>query len=126
MSTVIDDSPIPFLPLDLSLEIMLSMASCTMASDSASSALVASSSRRIFGRRTSALAIAILCFCPPLSWTPRSPTSVSYFIGRLSMNDAALAKRAASSISCIVGSSSVPSNPYTIFRLIDLAKRVGS
>ena len=40
-------------------------------------ALVASSSISIFGSRSSARAIAMRCFCPPESWTPRSPTSVS-------------------------------------------------
>jgi hypothetical protein len=43
---------------------------------------VASSRRRTRGFRTSALAIAILCFCPPESCTPRSPTSVSYPSGK--------------------------------------------
>lgn len=57
----------------------LSSAACTMVSLSASRADVASSSRRILGLRTRALAMAILCFCPPLSWVPLSPTSVSNF-----------------------------------------------
>lgn len=50
---------------------------CTTASLSASSALVASSSSSTAGRRTSARAMAIRCFCPPLSCTPFSPHSVS-------------------------------------------------
>ncbi|KAL5724960.1 hypothetical protein ACHQM5_008160 [Ranunculus cassubicifolius] len=54
----------------------LSRASCNMHSDSASSALVASSRSSIVGLFRTALAIAILCFCPPESWTPRSPTGV--------------------------------------------------
>ncbi|KAF8087755.1 hypothetical protein N665_0568s0016 [Sinapis alba] len=45
----------------------LSKASCTMLSELASRALVASSSNRIFGSFNIALAIAILCFCPPES-----------------------------------------------------------
>mmetsp|Transcript_78977 Transcript_78977/g.249623 ORF Transcript_78977/g.249623 Transcript_78977/m.249623 type:complete len:89 (+) Transcript_78977:209-475(+) len=55
----------------------LSTALCTKASLSASSALVASSRSSTRGRRTSARAIEIRCFCPPESCTPRSPTSVS-------------------------------------------------
>uniref|UniRef100_A0A0E0G344 Uncharacterized protein n=1 Tax=Oryza nivara TaxID=4536 RepID=A0A0E0G344_ORYNI len=51
-----------------------SRASCTTRSDSVSNALVASSRRRILGDFRIALAIAILCFCPPDIWTPRSPT----------------------------------------------------
>mmetsp|Transcript_27237 Transcript_27237/g.63478 ORF Transcript_27237/g.63478 Transcript_27237/m.63478 type:complete len:86 (-) Transcript_27237:2180-2437(-) len=54
--------------------IIESMACCTCFSDSVSSALVASSKRSTLGLRTSALAIAIRCFWPPDSCTPRSPT----------------------------------------------------
>ena len=57
-----------------------SIASCTSLSDSASSAEVASSSRRIRGSERSARAMATRCFCPPLSLTPRSPTSVAYLM----------------------------------------------
>ena len=56
----------------------LSSASCTTRSDSESNVLVASSSRRILGALIMALAIAILCFCPPDNCTPLSPHSVSY------------------------------------------------
>ena len=45
---------------------------------SVSKADVASSKRRIFGLRTSARAMAILCFCPPEINVPLSPTLVSY------------------------------------------------
>mmetsp|Transcript_73248 Transcript_73248/g.203180 ORF Transcript_73248/g.203180 Transcript_73248/m.203180 type:complete len:82 (+) Transcript_73248:416-661(+) len=55
----------------------LSMASCTKCSDSASSALVASSRSNNFGSINSARAMATRCFWPPLSRTPRSPTSVA-------------------------------------------------
>ena len=55
----------------------LSSAACTVASLSVSNADVASSSKRIVGLRTSARAMAMRCFCPPLSCAPRSPTSVS-------------------------------------------------
>jgi len=51
---------------------------CTICSLAASNALVASSRRRIAGRFTSALAIAIRCFCPPDKATPLVPTLVSY------------------------------------------------
>uniref|UniRef100_A0A9I9EAC6 Uncharacterized protein n=1 Tax=Cucumis melo TaxID=3656 RepID=A0A9I9EAC6_CUCME len=51
-----------------------SRASCTSFSDSESNALVASSKSRIAGFLSIALAIAILCFCPPESCSPLSPT----------------------------------------------------
>ena len=54
---------------------------CTIFSDSESRALVASSKIKIEGSFTMALAIAILCFCPPLKVTPRSPRTVSYLDG---------------------------------------------
>ena len=44
-----------------------------------SNADVASSRRRISGFLTKARAIAILCFWPPDSCAPRSPTRVSNF-----------------------------------------------
>jgi hypothetical protein len=59
-------------------DIIRSRASCTTCSDCASSALVASSGRRIAGFRIIALAIAILCFCPPESCVPCSPQSASH------------------------------------------------
>ena len=55
----------------------VSSAACTVDSLSVSSADVASSSSRIVGLRTRARAMAIRCFCPPLSCAPRSPTIVS-------------------------------------------------
>ena len=55
--------------------IILSRASCTTASLSASSADVASSNNRMVGLRTRALAMAIRCFCPPERATPLSPQS---------------------------------------------------
>ena len=55
-----------------------SSASWTIFSLTLSSALVASSNKRIVGCLTRARASAMRCFSPPLSWTPRSPTSVSY------------------------------------------------
>ncbi|KAF6167538.1 hypothetical protein GIB67_031739, partial [Kingdonia uniflora] len=59
------------------LTIIKSNASYTTHSDSASSALVASSRSRIRGSFRIALAIATLCFCPPESCAPCSPTEVS-------------------------------------------------
>ncbi|MFS7958830.1 hypothetical protein Hanom_Chr08g00683351 [Helianthus anomalus] len=53
--------------------IIFSNASCTSFSDTLSSALVASSKRRIAGFLSIALASAILCFWPPDSWAPLSP-----------------------------------------------------
>lgn len=50
-----------------------------MDSLSVSRAEVASSSKSILGFRTKALAMATLCFWPPLSWAPLSPTKVSNF-----------------------------------------------
>lgn len=51
-----------------------SRASCTLFSDSASKALVASSNNKIDGFLTIARDIAILCFCPPDNCIPLSPT----------------------------------------------------
>uniref|UniRef100_A0A2H1VIQ9 SFRICE_002694 n=1 Tax=Spodoptera frugiperda TaxID=7108 RepID=A0A2H1VIQ9_SPOFR len=47
--------------------------------------LVASSNMRTGGFLSTALAMAILCFCPPLRDIPRSPTSVSYPLGKPTM-----------------------------------------
>ncbi len=55
-----------------------SSASCTIFSEWASRALVASSKRRIAGFFRMARAMAIRCFWPPESCTPRSPVLVSY------------------------------------------------
>mmetsp|Transcript_7462 Transcript_7462/g.16364 ORF Transcript_7462/g.16364 Transcript_7462/m.16364 type:complete len:99 (+) Transcript_7462:2383-2679(+) len=62
-----------------------SMAACTTRSLAVSSADVASSRSSTEGSRTMARAMATRCFCPPDSLPPRSPTSVSYPSGRLSM-----------------------------------------
>lgn len=67
----------------IDLNCTLSRAACTIASLSVSSADVASSNSSIFGFLIKALATAILCFCPPLSWVPWSPTRVSYFWKKL-------------------------------------------
>mmetsp|Transcript_36007 Transcript_36007/g.120469 ORF Transcript_36007/g.120469 Transcript_36007/m.120469 type:complete len:99 (+) Transcript_36007:333-629(+) len=54
-----------------------SIAACTTRSLVVSSADVASSSSRMAGLRTTARAIAMRCFCPPLNCAPRSPTGVA-------------------------------------------------
>mmetsp|Transcript_73984 Transcript_73984/g.173690 ORF Transcript_73984/g.173690 Transcript_73984/m.173690 type:complete len:97 (-) Transcript_73984:1525-1815(-) len=54
-----------------------SRASCTSFSLSASNELVASSRSKILGSLSKARAMAIRCFCPPLSMTPRSPHCAS-------------------------------------------------
>uniref|UniRef100_A0A0A9EY60 Uncharacterized protein n=1 Tax=Arundo donax TaxID=35708 RepID=A0A0A9EY60_ARUDO len=83
----------------------LSRASCTILSDSVSKALVASSNNRILGSLRIALAMAILCFCPPESCVPCSPTEVAKPWGILSMNLDALASSAAALISSLVALS---------------------
>mmetsp|Transcript_118204 Transcript_118204/g.176647 ORF Transcript_118204/g.176647 Transcript_118204/m.176647 type:complete len:88 (-) Transcript_118204:154-417(-) len=77
----------------------LSIASCTKCSDSASNADVASSNSKMRQLVSRARAIAIRCFCPPLSLTPRSPTRVSYPFGQDTTKSWALASRQACSIS---------------------------
>mmetsp|Transcript_78905 Transcript_78905/g.198284 ORF Transcript_78905/g.198284 Transcript_78905/m.198284 type:complete len:99 (-) Transcript_78905:228-524(-) len=88
--------------------INLSKASCTTPSLSVSKALVASSNRRITGARTSARAMAMRCFCPPLSCAPRSPTSVRYFSGKSEMKVCAFDCLAAFSICWLLMSPSCP------------------
>mmetsp|Transcript_11465 Transcript_11465/g.30379 ORF Transcript_11465/g.30379 Transcript_11465/m.30379 type:complete len:130 (+) Transcript_11465:235-624(+) len=100
----------------------LSSASCTTLSLFASSADVASSRRRRGGLRTMARAMAILCFWPPDSWVPLSPTSVSRPSGRPCTNSAALAILSASSISASVA----PFLPYRMFSRMVVPKRTGS
>mmetsp|Transcript_12657 Transcript_12657/g.32098 ORF Transcript_12657/g.32098 Transcript_12657/m.32098 type:complete len:162 (+) Transcript_12657:3-488(+) len=77
------------------VHIILSSASCTNASDSVSRADVASSSSSTLGSAIIARAIATRCFCPPESWTPRSPTTVSYPSLKAEMKPCALAASAA-------------------------------
>mmetsp|Transcript_140719 Transcript_140719/g.392225 ORF Transcript_140719/g.392225 Transcript_140719/m.392225 type:complete len:124 (-) Transcript_140719:1328-1699(-) len=69
-----------------------SSACCTTCSLSTSSALVASSSNRTLGLFTIARAMAMRCFWPPLSCTPRSPTSVERPSGSCLMNSHAFAR----------------------------------
>mmetsp|Transcript_35168 Transcript_35168/g.58944 ORF Transcript_35168/g.58944 Transcript_35168/m.58944 type:complete len:110 (+) Transcript_35168:3-332(+) len=78
------------------------MACCTRCSDSASRALVASSSTRMEGSRSSVRAMATRCFCPPDSLPPSLPTSVMYPSGEFTMKSWALAfLHAASSSSSV-------------------------
>mmetsp|Transcript_19074 Transcript_19074/g.32104 ORF Transcript_19074/g.32104 Transcript_19074/m.32104 type:complete len:88 (-) Transcript_19074:81-344(-) len=71
--------------------IALSIACWTSASDSESKAEVASSNNKMRQSVNRALAIASLCFWPPETLTPFSPTYVSYFSGQLSIKSCALA-----------------------------------
>mmetsp|Transcript_66118 Transcript_66118/g.162771 ORF Transcript_66118/g.162771 Transcript_66118/m.162771 type:complete len:175 (+) Transcript_66118:114-638(+) len=100
----------------------LSRALCTIFSLALSSALVASSSSRILGSDTMARAIAMRCFCPPLSCVPRSPAIVSSLSGSFEMNCIAFALCAASAHSCTVAFSF----PYRMFSSSVVAKRTGS
>ena len=83
----------------------LSNAAWTTASEVWSKADVASSNNNIFGFRISALAIAILCFWPPLSWVPLPPTWVFQPSGNPWMNSRILASRQTFSNSSSVTSS---------------------
>mmetsp|Transcript_9271 Transcript_9271/g.18898 ORF Transcript_9271/g.18898 Transcript_9271/m.18898 type:complete len:179 (+) Transcript_9271:2940-3476(+) len=114
-----------------------SRASWTSRSLRASRADVASSRSKIDGRRTRALAMAILCFCPPDSIAPRSPMTVSYCSGSFMMKSWQFAIFAASMMSSIDGSfsenerlplelvvASTPA-PSAMFSLIEVANKVG-
>ena len=87
------------------------------------------------------LAMAILCFCPPLSWAPLSPTKVSNFLGSFWINPKAFASLQAFSISSSVTPwdfdqmkseednmmmSRSPSRPNLMFSMMEVAKRTGS
>ena len=62
-------------------------ADCILFSVSTSRALVASSNIMIGGFFKNILAMEIRCFCPPESFVPRSPTTVSKPAGNSSTND---------------------------------------
>ena len=97
-----------------------SIAFCTSASESASNALVASSSSSSFGLRTSARAMATRCFCPLDNVADASPTMVSYLSGHLVvMKSCANAFCAAASTSATVASGL----PYLMFSAIEVLKR---
>mmetsp|Transcript_57234 Transcript_57234/g.135188 ORF Transcript_57234/g.135188 Transcript_57234/m.135188 type:complete len:266 (-) Transcript_57234:2511-3308(-) len=99
-----------------------SSASCTSFSLSASSDDVASSSSRIAGFLIIARAIATRCFCPPESWPPLDPTSVSNPSGNSMMKLYALAILAASSTSARVA----PALPLAMLSAIVPANSTGS
>mmetsp|Transcript_26391 Transcript_26391/g.84913 ORF Transcript_26391/g.84913 Transcript_26391/m.84913 type:complete len:152 (+) Transcript_26391:360-815(+) len=100
-----------------------SSAACTMRSLSLSSALVASSSSSSAGSRTSALASAMRCFCPPEREAPAAPIRVSKPLGSAAMKSNAFASRAASSTASIEQSAS----PYAMLsRMVMLGKSGGS
>mmetsp|Transcript_21861 Transcript_21861/g.50759 ORF Transcript_21861/g.50759 Transcript_21861/m.50759 type:complete len:155 (-) Transcript_21861:3728-4192(-) len=103
-------------------DIRLSRAACTSFSLVESRALVASSSSRILGSDTIALAMAMRCFCPPDSCVPLSPHIVSKRCGSLAMNCMAFALCAAASTSCGVAVSL----PYLMFSMIVVANKTGS
>mmetsp|Transcript_61156 Transcript_61156/g.111868 ORF Transcript_61156/g.111868 Transcript_61156/m.111868 type:complete len:105 (-) Transcript_61156:509-823(-) len=85
--------------LPVPLSIRRSIEACTIASLSPSSALVASSKTSMRGFMSMARAIAIRCLWPPdICAPPRSPTCVSYFIGKDIMNSCALAAMLASTM----------------------------
>ena len=69
------------------------------ASDSESRLDVASSRMRIRGSASSARAIETRCRCPPESFTPRSPTTVSYPFSNASANSSTRATRQAATTS---------------------------
>mmetsp|Transcript_28619 Transcript_28619/g.52239 ORF Transcript_28619/g.52239 Transcript_28619/m.52239 type:complete len:100 (+) Transcript_28619:1736-2035(+) len=93
-----------------------------MRSLSESKAEVASSSNSTFGFFTRARAIATLCFWPPESCAPPSPTSVSYPFGNDCMKLSALAAIAAASISFCVALG----KPRAMFLPMEPEKSVGS
>ena len=82
--------------------VRLFIAFWTISSDPASSDEVASSRRIMEDFFKIALAIDILCFCPPESRTPFSPTLVSNLWGRLLMKSVAAALSQAFIISSFV------------------------
>ena len=89
------------------------------ASVSASTADRESSNTMMGVLRTSIWAMAALCFCPPESVTPRSPTKVSYPSENLSIASSRQAISEARRISCIRASevlawrsASASSSPY--------------
>ena len=96
--------------------------SCTTFSLSLSSADVASSKISIGGFLRNTRAIDNLCFCPPDSFIPLCPMSVSYPSGNDIINSCALAFFAASITSSLVA----PGFPYAILSIIVPANRYTS
>mmetsp|Transcript_10256 Transcript_10256/g.33921 ORF Transcript_10256/g.33921 Transcript_10256/m.33921 type:complete len:255 (+) Transcript_10256:103-867(+) len=102
-----------------------SSAACTSFSDSLSSALVASSSSRTSGFPIIARAMAMRCFCPPLTNPPPTPTSASYPPSISEMNSCAFATLAASVTSARVAEPTPPL-PDAMFACTDPLNSVGS
>mmetsp|Transcript_34059 Transcript_34059/g.79124 ORF Transcript_34059/g.79124 Transcript_34059/m.79124 type:complete len:144 (-) Transcript_34059:2707-3138(-) len=102
-----------------------SNASLTTRSLWLSKALVASSSSRTDGFRTSARHIATRCFWPPESLAPRGPTCVLHpFELWLSRNVRCAIRLHSSKRSSETSSSS--RRPYFTFSSTELSKRIGS
>mmetsp|Transcript_7846 Transcript_7846/g.35626 ORF Transcript_7846/g.35626 Transcript_7846/m.35626 type:complete len:154 (+) Transcript_7846:163-624(+) len=94
----------------------------TSRSLSASSAEVASSRSKTLGFTMIARAMAILCFCPPESLIPRSPTHVSRPLSRPRTKSATLARSSARHTS----SSSASGAPNRAFAPMLRANNTGS
>mmetsp|Transcript_38638 Transcript_38638/g.93619 ORF Transcript_38638/g.93619 Transcript_38638/m.93619 type:complete len:112 (+) Transcript_38638:527-862(+) len=100
----------------------MSIASWTWNSDSASNALVDSSSITIGGFFRINRAIATRCFCPPESCVPLVPTTVSRPSGKSAANSNTYANLAASSTASFDASG----EPYLIFSSMVVEKSRGS
>ena len=94
----------------------------TSRSLSASSAEVASSRSNALGLTMMALAIAIRCFCPPLSLIPLSPTHVSRPLSRPRTKSATFARSSARHTSSSVASGA----PNRALAPMLLANKTGS
>ena len=104
-----------------------SSACCTRRSFSVSSAEVASSRMRIGGLRSAARAMAMRCFCPPLSFEFLPPTTVSYPSGNNEIKSCAIAACAAV-ITSSRGTSAAATfaRPMATFSRMDASKSSGS
>lgn len=100
--------------------IKTSSAFWTKASDTESRDDVASSRIKIGGFFSIALAMAILCLCPPDNLSPRSPITVLYFSGNCWMNSSAYAFLAA----WMISSSEASGLPKAIFCLTVSLNRI--
>ena len=89
-------------------------ASYRFASVFKSRALAASSKIKISACLKTALAMEILCFCPPERLMPRSATSVSYPSVPADINPSAWAAAAAA----LISASAAPSFPHAMFSWI--------
>mmetsp|Transcript_4902 Transcript_4902/g.3492 ORF Transcript_4902/g.3492 Transcript_4902/m.3492 type:complete len:117 (+) Transcript_4902:30-380(+) len=101
---------------------MCSIAACTSFSDFESRAEVASSSMSSFGAFTSALAMAILCFCPPERFVIFADPMYELSSGSFSYANKAFALVRA----CLISSAVASFFPNNIFCLIVPRMRAGS